>query len=104
MAAVLIATEAISLALERWWLTLLLLLAALRCLQRAANQPTQDRVFQGPLWWCTLLVPTEAASLGLRELRGPPAEAAVPDLLAFAWIGLLIGLASSVNWRRCTRH
>jgi len=103
--AMFVGIEATNLVLGRWWLTLLLLLAALRSLQRAAAQqrPPQD-IFQGPLWWCTLLVAAEATSLLLNELRGPPVPSVFADILAVTWLSLLGGLACLVNWRRCVRR
>jgi len=102
--AVLVAVEATNLALGRWWLTLLLLLVALRSLQRAAARPRPEGIFNGPLWWCTLLVIAEATSLGLREVRGgPPARAAAAGRAAVLWLGLISGLACTVNWRRGLR-
>jgi len=102
--AVLVAIEATNIVIGRWWLTLLLLLVALRSLQRAAARPRPHGLFQGPLWWCTLLVVSEATSLGLHELRGPPVPALAAGMLAGAWLFLLGGLACAVNWRRCLRH
>ncbi|CAE8612117.1 unnamed protein product, partial [Polarella glacialis] len=74
--ALVVALEAASLCLEQRWLTLLLLLAALRALQRSAMEPPPAAVhgigallLHGPLWWCTLLVGCEACSLLCRELR-----------------------------------
>lgn len=77
--ALLVALEAFSLAVEQKWVTLLLLLLALRSLQRAALEPPPVRqgighlLLQGPMWWCSLLVAGEASGLVLREL-GPPRD------------------------------
>lgn len=102
--ALLISVEAASLAFERRWVTLLLLLVALRSLQRAAQRPRPQALFQGPLWWCTLLVVAEATSLALRELRGAPSNAPPTELAACIWLGLVCGLTCAVNWGRCMRH
>jgi len=102
--ALLVAIEATNLALGHWWLTLLLLLAALRTLQRAAARPRPQGVFEGPLWWCTLLVVSEAASLILNESRGTPVPVPGAGSIASLWLCLLGGLACAVNWRRCVRH
>jgi len=102
--ALLVGIEAANLALGRWWLTLLLLLAALRSLQRAAALQRPQDLFQGPLWWCTLLVAAEAASLILHELRGPPVQTPWTGVLAVSWLTLLGSLSCLVNWRRCIRR
>lgn len=108
--ALLISIEAASLACERRWVTLLLLLVALRSLQRAAARPRAQPLFQGPLWWCTLLVVAEATSLALREVRGNATSCAhsgsvVPtELVVVVWLGLFCALTCAVNWGRCMRH
>jgi len=107
--AVLVALEAVSLAVEQKWVTLLLLLIALRALQRAALEPPPplprngigSLLLQGPLWWCSLLVAGEASGLLLRELRPDPSDAPI-TLAAVVWLLLLASLACSVNWARCT--
>lgn len=100
--ALLVAVEATSIAVDRRWFTLLLLLIALRSLQKAAARP--QLIFEGNLWWCTLLVVSEAASLVMRELRGVPECMESAELPACIWLGLLCGLACVVNWRRCMRQ
>ena len=111
--AVLVALEAFSLAVEQKWVTLLLLLLALRALQRAAVEPPPalprdgrngigSLLLQGPLWWCSLLVAGEASGLLLRELHPADAELFVPiTSAATLWLVLLTALACSVNWTRC---
>ncbi|CAK0817214.1 unnamed protein product [Prorocentrum cordatum] len=104
--ALLIAVEATSLVFENRCFTLLLLLAALRSLQRVAgweNNPPRG-LFQGPLWWCTFLVFAEATGICLRELRGPPAGVPRAGLAAGLWFGLLAAAALAANWARCKRH
>lgn len=109
--AVLVALEAFSLAVEQKWVTLLLLLLALRALQRAALEPPPPMprngigslLLQGPMWWCSLLVAGEASGLLLREL-GPPRDfpsARSVAVASVAWLLLLASLACSVNWSRC---
>lgn len=103
--ALLVAVEACSLAVEQRWLTLLLLLAALRALQRAAMEPPpvvlNHLLLHGPLWWCSLLVAGEATGLLLRELRhGPTPWAQTSKFAALGWLVLLAMLACSVNWGR----
>lgn len=109
--AVLVALEAFSLAVQRKWVTLFLLLLALRALQRAAVEPPPplprngrngigSLLLQGPLWWCSLLVAGEASGLVLRELRPDPEPSSITSA-AVVWLMLLIALACSVNWTRC---
>jgi len=102
--ALAIAVEAASIALDRRWFTLLLLLIALRSLQHVAARPRPQALFQEPLWWCTLLVLGEAASLGLREFRGAPVRTLPTEIAACIWLALLFGIACLVNWRRCVRQ
>eukprot|EP00435_Cladocopium_sp_Y103_P005494 s2668_g1.t2 len=101
--------EAFSLAVEQKWITLLLLLLALRALQRAAVDPPPPMprngigslLLQGPMWWCSLLVIGEASGLLLREL-GPVRDGARQvSVASLAWLVLLLLLACSVNWSRC---
>lgn len=104
--AVLIGLEAFSLAVRSRWLTLLLLLLALRSLQRAAARPRPPPLFEGSMWWCTLLVFCEAVHLLLCEvLKVPenPAPLIVKEAIV-AWLALLAILALSVNWKRCVRQ
>lgn len=107
--AVMVALEAFSLAVEQKWITLLLLLLALRALQRAAVDPPPPMprngigslLLQGPMWWCSLLVIGEASGLLLREL-GPVRDGARQvSVASLAWLVLLLLLACSVNWSRC---
>jgi len=109
--AVLVALEAFSLAVEQKWITLLLLLLALRALQRAAVEPPPPMprngigslLLQGPMWWCSLLVAGEASGLLLREV-GPPRDqhdARSVSLVSLTWLLLLVSLSCSVNWSRC---
>lgn len=102
--ALLIATEAFNLAIGRRWATLLLLLVALRSLQRVVARPLPQALFQGPLWWCMLLVVAEAISVSLREVRGMPPRAAPATLAASIWLGLVGGLTCAVNWGSCVRE
>ena len=108
--AVLVALEAFSLAVQQKWVTLFLLLLALRALQRAAVEPPPlvrngrngvgSLLLQGPLWWCSLLVAGEASGLALRELRPEPELTSITSA-AVVWLALLMALACSVNWTRC---
>lgn len=100
--AMLVAIETTSLTLDRRWITLLLLLIALRGLQRAAAnpEPHQDVVY-GTVLGCTLLVLAEGSSLILREVRGAPFRDVSAEVAAVVWLGLLFLLTCAVNWRRC---
>jgi len=94
--AVMVSVEVVSLSLDRRWFTLIVLLAALRSLQRAAMQPRPPPFYQGPLWWCTLLVFAEGLRLVLCEARGAPERS--PTIV---WLILLCSAAFVANWRRC---
>merc|ERR1740139_1447535 len=99
--ALLAALQVFSLVSHRRLLTLGLLLVAFRSLRVATAippHPHPDALFQGPLWWCMLLVGSEAAGLVLREWRGPPAPSAGLVLATSTWLGLLAGLTCMVNW------
>lgn len=102
--AILVALEVASISLDRRWFTLLLLLVALRSLQRAALQPRAQAFLQDSLWWCSLLVASEATSIALREMRGAPKHTMIAEAIACVWLGLICGLACAVNWRHCVRH
>lgn len=102
--AALVAVEATSLALQRRWLKLLLLLVAIRSLQRAVASPVVHPIFHGQLWWCALIVVQDLASLIIWELQGgPPRATGGDDAVIVSWLTLLVGLACAVNWGRCVR-
>mmetsp|Transcript_124479 Transcript_124479/g.387581 ORF Transcript_124479/g.387581 Transcript_124479/m.387581 type:complete len:144 (-) Transcript_124479:121-552(-) len=84
-------------------LTLVLLLASLRMLHRAASRQRPQALFQGGLWWCALLLVGEVSSAALRGRHGRQVGAAPARAAAAVWLGLLCGLACAVNWRRCVR-
>merc|ERR1719367_2154955 len=98
--ACLIAVEVVSIVHGQNWLTLLLLLAALRTLHGVAGHPRPQALFQGNLWWCVLLLAGEVTSMTLRNVRGDPTDAAFAKMLVLAWFGLFCSLAFMVNWRR----
>lgn len=95
--------QVFSLVLERRWFTMALLLIALRSLKRAADapRPHPDAMFQGPLWWCMLLVTTEAAGLWVRGARGGAIDSSGIVWASSSWLSLLAALTCVVNWGSC---
>eukprot|EP00927_Polykrikos_kofoidii_P042696 TRINITY_DN36748_c0_g1_i1.p1 TRINITY_DN36748_c0_g1~~TRINITY_DN36748_c0_g1_i1.p1 ORF type:complete len:545 (+),score=59.06 TRINITY_DN36748_c0_g1_i1:221-1636(+) len=102
--AVLVAVEVVSVTLDRRWITLLLLLAASRGLQRAAAHPEpREDLVHGITSGCTLLVLAEFASLLVKEARGAPERKVLVGVAACAWLCLIVALACAVNSKSCIR-
>jgi len=104
-----IALQAVSITFDRRWLTLLILLVALRALERTMEGfqefgMVQPDVANNTLWWCTLLTVVEVVNMWLHEYRGAPVRTAQAQYFAAMWFGLIGGLALAVNWNRCVGY
>lgn len=100
--AVLIAVEAVSLALDCKWITLVLLLGALRCLQMTTEDPRWE-IHPVTVWFAALLLAAEAGNIVLGEMRGHAPRVTWQVVSAVVWLALMTLLACAVNSRYCLR-
>mmetsp|Transcript_41249 Transcript_41249/g.94909 ORF Transcript_41249/g.94909 Transcript_41249/m.94909 type:complete len:478 (-) Transcript_41249:24-1457(-) len=103
--ATLISLDVLNIVFDRRWFTLMILLIALRALQRATETRLQPDFFDNSsLWWCTLLVLVEVTSMLLREVRGAPERTLHTQVSAAIWFVLICSMSVTVNWNKCKRY